>query len=126
VWLSLGLFWRTPRRPHADVLAVTDCWFDGGGGPAPRVDLPSRDSRVAIGPVYKRSERRLILEPREDFDPVEAFGLLLDSMDDALSTVESVSGTSVADQQDRAARPGLRLPSQVPDCARCALRRRVM
>ena len=96
VWLSLGLFWRPPRRPSADVVASSSCWFDRGGGPVPRVDLPSRDSRVAIGPLYKRGERRLILEPREDFDPAEAFALLLDSMDDALVSDGGVSGTSEA------------------------------
>ena len=94
VWLSLGLFWRTPRRPNADVVAVADCWFDGGG-PVPRVDLPSRDSRVSIGAVYKKGERRLVLEPREDFDPAEAFAILLDSMDDALVSDGGVTGTSV-------------------------------
>ena len=92
-WITLGLYWKAPRRPSAPVVAA--CYATAEKGkPIPLLDLPGRDSQIALGPLYKKGERRLLLEPRDDFAAAEAFALLLDAVDDALGasgTVESVT-----------------------------------
>jgi hypothetical protein len=82
-WLSLGLFWKPARRPSAPVVAVSYAWTEKGV-PLSLVDLPGRNPHVLLGPLSKRSERRLFLEPGDEFDPGETFGLLLDAADEAL------------------------------------------
>ena len=96
IWMALGLYWNPKRRPSAQVVAACTSWVDKGG-PVPLLDLPDRDPRVVIGEVDKRGERRLLIEPAEDFDPAEAFPLLLDSMDAAM-VLQPRSATSTFSQ----------------------------
>ena len=83
-WLALGLIWKPTRRPSSPVVVVSNAWTDKGV-PLPFLDLPARDPRILLGFISRRSERRLFLEPRDDFDPSEAFALLLDAADEALT-----------------------------------------
>ncbi len=98
IWIYLGLYWNPPRRPNAQVVAACSSWVEKGG-PISLLDLPDRDQKVALGPLYKRGERRLIVEPREDFDAAETFSLLLDCIDEAMGGIGIVNGTSVDPQQ---------------------------
>ncbi len=83
-WLSLGLFWKPTRRPNTPVVAACHSSTEKGA-PVPLLDLPDRDKRIMLGPLYKRSERRLFLEAGPDFEPAETFALLLEAGDDALA-----------------------------------------
>jgi hypothetical protein len=83
VWLTLGIYWNPSRRPNARAVAASACNIDRGG-PVPFADLPGRSERVVIGPLNRPTERRLLLDLGDDFDPAEAFSLLLDAADDAL------------------------------------------
>lgn len=99
VWIDLGFYWNPPRRPMRQFVAACFCWLDEDEKPVSLLDLPSRDQKVELGPVYKRNERQLVLEARaEDFDPEKAFSLLLDSIDEALGVVDTVNRTSVDSQ----------------------------
>lgn len=98
IWIYLGLYWNPRRRPSAQVVAACSSWVEKGG-PIPLLDLPGRDQQVALGPLNKRGERRLMVEPREDFDPSETFSLLLDCIDEAMGAVGTVTGASVDPQQ---------------------------
>ncbi len=91
VWITLGLAWNPRCRPEP-VLA-----YGSGstvkGSPIPLRDLQDRDRRVSIGPLNKKSERRLLVGPGPDFDPDELFPLLLDALDNAMEVIESGNST---------------------------------
>jgi len=91
VWLSLGLYWRPPTRPSAPVVAACHAWTEKGAV-VPLV-VPGRNQRIIIGALFKKSERRLLLEPGKDFDPLEALSLLLDTADEAMATVAADGAT---------------------------------
>jgi len=93
-WLALGLFWKPPRRPSASVVAACNAWTEKGVA-LPLFDIPGRDQRILVGAIYRKAERRLFLEPGEDFDPSEVFSLLLDAADDAL-TPPTIDAPSLA------------------------------
>jgi len=88
MWLTLGLYWRPPRRPSAPVVAACHASREKGAL-VPLVDVPGRNQRINIGPLYKPGESRLLLEPGQDFDLSETFSLLLDTADEALVTVSA-------------------------------------
>ena len=64
---------------------------EGYARSAPRSSGPHK--RLVIGPLNRKSERRLLLDADDDFDPNEAFPLLLDSLEDALGVVDTGNGT---------------------------------
>ena len=83
VWLSLGVYWNAPRRTSAGPVAASWCNLDKGV-PVQLKDVSSRDPRLSVGPLFKKTERRLLLPLGDDFDPAETFPLLVTSLDDAL------------------------------------------
>jgi hypothetical protein len=89
-WLAISLIWNPMRRPNSPVLVVANAWTDKGVVLA-LLDSPGRNPRVMLGPVSRRNERRLFLEPGDDFDPYEAFALVLDAADDALGPFSAPS-----------------------------------
>jgi hypothetical protein len=91
VWLSLGVYWNPPRLPNSRAVAACTCWIAGGGGAVAFREVPTRDQRVLIAPIYKRDpHRRLLLELREQsFNPALDFALLLDSADEGLGRTDS-------------------------------------
>ena len=86
-WLSLGLYWNARCRPKS-VVAASMCWIDGGGPVVP-FNHPKSRSGFGIGPLYRRSEMRLIMEAGPDFSPEMSFADLLDASDEALGPVEN-------------------------------------
>jgi hypothetical protein len=82
VTLYLFLWWNPPLRPKAQVVAACVAWDEKR--PVQLLDLPDRDQRVVLGLVKKKGELCLLLEPTKDFDPAEAFPLLLHSIDEAM------------------------------------------
>jgi hypothetical protein len=84
VWLSLGLYWKPPRRPNMPVVAA--CHASGDRGvPLLFTDVPNRPERLHLGPLHRRGESRLFVQAGDDFDAEEAFSLLLDAADEALA-----------------------------------------
>jgi len=91
VWIVLGLCWNPRCRPAR---TVAYCYGASEKSTSvPLLDLPVRDRRLVIGPLNRKTERRLLLDADDDFDPDEAFPLLLDSLDDAMGVVETGYGT---------------------------------
>lgn len=88
-WLSLGLYWNPRFRPKS-VVAATLCWVDGGG--LARFNPPPASGSIALAPLFKRSELRLVMEAGPGFDPEVSFGELLDASDEALGP-EASEGT---------------------------------
>lgn len=84
-YLSLGVYWNPRQFKSARVVAASQCWMGEKGGVVSFLDLDSRDTRLVLGSIHKRGERRVLLEVNDGFEPVEDFALLLDSADDALA-----------------------------------------
>ncbi len=85
IWLSLGVYWNPARRPSAKVVASSTSWVEAGGPTLPLLDVTTRDRRVFIGQVNRRDRPRMVVELDEGLELSEAFGLLLDSLDNALA-----------------------------------------
>lgn len=94
MWIYLGLYWKPPRRPNARVVAATHAVFEKGI-PVPLLDAPSRNKQIGLGPLFRKNDRRLWVEPGDDFDPAEIFALLLDSVDEALAVNEAAGRTAL-------------------------------
>ena len=91
VWIVLGLCWNPRCRPAR---SVAFCYGVTEKSTAVQLlDLPARDKRLVIGPLNRKSERRLLLDADDDFDPDEVFPLLLDSVEDAMVVAETGNGT---------------------------------
>jgi hypothetical protein len=88
VWVGMSVYWRPPQRTSASVVVSCHAWFEGNGL-VPLLDVPDRDRRVLIGTTDRRNERKLFIEPAEDFDPSDAFSLLLASLDNGLASESS-------------------------------------
>lgn len=85
-WLSMGVYWNPQALRNTQVVACVWCSVDRGV-PVPLVDLPDRDPRITLGPLNRRSERRLVMPLNgADFDPVDTFASLLDAVDAALAS----------------------------------------
>lgn len=88
VWLSLGLYWNAPLRP-GNAIAASHCWHNGNGPTVP-FRQPPPGSRVELAALNRRSERRLMIQDDEGFDPEPAFALLLATADAMLGPLEMV------------------------------------
>jgi len=84
------LLWRPPLRSNAAAVVAACCWIDGRG-PMALLDLADRPRRILLAPLYKKSDRWLLIEASEDFDIDEASSALLDAVDEALGTTASAA-----------------------------------
>lgn len=91
VWVYLGLWWNPQYCPSMSSVAYCHCARERGTS-IQLPDLPNRDKRLSFGPLNRKNKLCLLLNANSDFDPDDAFPLLLDALDDALSAIDAGIG----------------------------------
>lgn len=85
-WLSAGIYWSAPLRRSASPVLSATCWLDGQQGSI-SFNQPRGLQHVLLGALYRRNERRLIIELTPDADIERLLADLLDAADEALGAL---------------------------------------
>lgn len=87
VWLDIGIVWNPTLRRSKAVVLCANCWIDKTGAAVP-FNAPPSVTGPQIGGLYRRSERKLLLDVAPDSDIEQLLAELLDAADDALGPEE--------------------------------------